>query len=320
MSTSAPSACRALSSSGNRRDDSSSEGLGGIGPEAMICSRRTPGTSCRATDSGASPMIHDVNPTSFDTPKKVWIRGRRRSQSRRTTRRPALATTTARLARAVVLPSPALGLEMASTFAGRSSPANCTQVRRARKASAAGDRGAVRVTTSLFVLSRQSDTVGMIATTGTFSPMARWMSSRVLIESSRYSTRRARMMPRMRPAPAAVIPSDTGVGRIGLVGIAARWTMSAAGVSRPLWEFRSRSLLSSSSWSRRRLSRWALTPTSSSRRSRSASALVDGRASISADFSSTSVVSVATSAFSSSTFLRVCSVDRRSCSVSCSRR
>ena len=112
------------------------------------------------------------------------MRGRRRSQHTTSTRWPAPARATARLARVVVLPSRALALVSCRIRIGWSSPRNCTEVRRVRYASAAGDIGSCVDTRNGRSFVFQPLTTGIMPSTG--SPGAtRSKSSLVLTESSR---------------------------------------------------------------------------------------------------------------------------------------
>ena len=73
-----------------------------------------------------------MKPIAFDSPKNSWTRGRRRSQHTMTTRSPAVARATPRLARVVVLPSPASGLVTCRMRMGWLSPTNWMAVRSVR--------------------------------------------------------------------------------------------------------------------------------------------------------------------------------------------
>ena len=111
---------------------SSSAGFGGGGPDATSTRFGTPGTCCNASASETDPSSTDVKPTSLRTPKKSCSRGRRRSQSSATTRRPACASEMARLLSVVVLPSADAALVICVRRTDRSSPMNWSDVRSVR--------------------------------------------------------------------------------------------------------------------------------------------------------------------------------------------
>ena len=58
-----------------RAPERSSDGLGGIWPEAKIWRPSSPGTGCSASRKVASPRSTDVKPTWFDMLKNSWSRG-----------------------------------------------------------------------------------------------------------------------------------------------------------------------------------------------------------------------------------------------------
>src|SRR5207253_4075674 len=87
-------------------------------------------------------------PRSFSSPSARWQPGRRRSPSRRSTREPASAKLLARLRLLTVFPSLAPALVTRISLGGAPGAEKRIAVRRERNASAAGDRGSRRTTSS----------------------------------------------------------------------------------------------------------------------------------------------------------------------------
>ena len=112
-------------------DWSISAGRLGTGPLGMIRKFSTPGSRI-ASQGSTSPASTFDRPTSFDSSKNWWMRGLRRSADTSTTRLPASASTSARLAAVVVLPSPAAGLVIMMVLMPLWAAANDTLVRRVR--------------------------------------------------------------------------------------------------------------------------------------------------------------------------------------------
>ena len=101
-----------------RSEESSSEGLGGIGPEGVT---QRFGTSVgRKTASGSAVAVSWLTrPKRLET-RKTWCRrGLRRSQSTSSTWRPSWASTTARFDAVAVFPSPATAEVTAIAFSSR---------------------------------------------------------------------------------------------------------------------------------------------------------------------------------------------------------
>ena len=132
MTTVTPLSRNVPMTSRNRGDDSSSEGFGGRGPTGSTANVSSSGTGCRASTAAASPMIREVSPILSATPNSSWSRGCPKSASTNTTRRPARAIKTARLAAVVVEPSPRVGAATCTTLPSPSTPTNCSVVRTVR--------------------------------------------------------------------------------------------------------------------------------------------------------------------------------------------
>src|SRR5579883_3240147 len=129
------------------REASSSEGLGGSGP---VGSTSRFGTAVGWAGSGPVPSarMKFVKPSLLSSPNRVCRLARRRSQSTASTRAPLSAVTTARLARVVDLPSAGPALVTSTVRSTVSRLLNWRLVRSARYASAIGERGSRRVTSS----------------------------------------------------------------------------------------------------------------------------------------------------------------------------
>ncbi len=215
-------------------EPSSSDGLGGRGPEA---STSTPGNlvGCRTSSTSACPDSTVDSPTDPIRPRYFETRGRRRSPSTRTTRCPASASTRARLTAVVVLPSPGTAEVTTRTRGGESTSRNCRLVRSSRNDSAVPEEDSANESafSSLMVLSK-----GTTPTTGlSLRPAS---VSRSLTVLSRRSRITARAMPSSRPTAMPRARLRVVLGEIGAVGTCAgsttlTWASAApppGGVSR----------------------------------------------------------------------------------------
>ncbi len=101
-----------------RAEPSSSVGFGGMGPEVRSRSRGSPVGWSRPAGDGCSSSSAEVRPAAFGSPNTRCSRGRCRSASTTTTRWPACASATARLAVVSDLPSLGAGLVTSRCAAG----------------------------------------------------------------------------------------------------------------------------------------------------------------------------------------------------------
>ncbi len=122
-----------------------SAGLAVAVPAGSNCKPGTSGIVVSAGAAGLASVIQSLKPATLGTPNSACWRGFRRSQSTRIVRRPPWAITTARLARATLLPSSAEAEVTTRVCSGFSRPAKIRLLRSVRKASATGEFGCDRV-------------------------------------------------------------------------------------------------------------------------------------------------------------------------------
>ena len=118
--------------------------MGGTSPREMKDRFSAPATRRTAVSSGICPEINSDNPFSDRVPTAWCSVPRRMSASISSTRWPAWAMVTARLAQTKVLPTPGLGAAIISTLFLVLKRAKCRLVRRLRSASIARSVGAFR--------------------------------------------------------------------------------------------------------------------------------------------------------------------------------
>ena len=176
------------------------------------------------------PVTTSLSPRRFDLLNCTCTFGRRISASIIITFFPLWASTMARFAATVDLPSDSPELVTSMILAGSSTDEYSRLVRKDRKASATGERGFFATKTP----SESSPCLGLFLS----SPMnpitgvsrRSLISSGVLRVSSKNSTRKANPAVTNRPIAAASKALCTGLGDIGVVGLLAVSTCITVGV------------------------------------------------------------------------------------------